>query len=315
MQWGLDNHEACFPSPPLWRTLREHCASWRHRAQLTEQWTRVSLCLTARLLKHMYGPLFPVMPISEDDANLVPADMSGEAVMQTWYRVLHTIGNPVELCKAHLVTNTPHSLQLPLTPLRPKVNSILHLFGDWLFEAALIGTVPATNSQQRPDGTPPPPSFSDATYKLNMMSFQPGRAVALGALCRVLCSKACREQVLAPYLARSYAALQRGVRDTHTAAAVQAKKIPLDPREKREKFKYNLELDLDGVLVLVPDFINALDRILCEREPKLECGAIDQRELRKAAISLLLSMVAFPYHYRGLPVPEFPGSNEYKFII
>lgn len=27
----------------------------------------------------------------------------------------------------------------PLAPYRPKCNSILHLFGEWLFEAALIG--------------------------------------------------------------------------------------------------------------------------------------------------------------------------------
>ena len=27
----------------------------------------------------------------------------------------------------------------PLAPARPKCNSILHLFGEWLFEAALIG--------------------------------------------------------------------------------------------------------------------------------------------------------------------------------
>lgn len=28
----------------------------------------------------------------------------------------------------------------PLAPGRPKCNSILHLFGEWLFEAAFIGT-------------------------------------------------------------------------------------------------------------------------------------------------------------------------------
>ena len=27
-----------------------------------------------------------------------------------------------------------------LSPLRPKVNSLLHLFGQWLFEASFIGT-------------------------------------------------------------------------------------------------------------------------------------------------------------------------------
>lgn len=29
--------------------------------------------------------------------------------------------------------------RLPLAPTRPKCNSILHLFGEWLFEAAHIG--------------------------------------------------------------------------------------------------------------------------------------------------------------------------------
>ena len=29
--------------------------------------------------------------------------------------------------------------RLPLAPARPTVNSILHLFGGWLFEAALSG--------------------------------------------------------------------------------------------------------------------------------------------------------------------------------
>lgn len=372
--WILACHR-CFPSPPLWRTLREQCIRWRHRAPLTEQWTRASLCLTARLLKHMYGPLFPVMPISEEDANLIPVDMSAEAVMQSWYRILHTIGNPVDLCRPHVISQTPDFLQYsitqeegtrdpsqhpclqalpsifhkamkgiaahvdaflgtprtsligltssrppsvvpttppnsissqvgetekpPLTPLRPKVNSIFHLFGEWLFEAALIGTIPVYNNQQRTEGTPPPPSISDAAYKLNMLSYQPGRAEALGTLCRVLCSKQCREEVLAPYLARCYAAIHRGLRDPATAAAVVLNAPDI------------FRLDLDGVLVLVPDFVTALDQILSEREPKLECSSIDKRELRKAAISALLSLVAFPYHYKGLPVPEFPGCNEY----
>ncbi|CAH0399484.1 unnamed protein product [Chilo suppressalis] len=431
--WILACHR-CFPSPPLWRTLREQCVRWRHRAPLTEQWARASLCLTARLLQHMYGPQFPAMAISEEDRNLVPEDMSAEAVMQSWYRMLHTIGNPVDLCRPHLISQTPDFLQYsysaeegrdpsqhpcltalpgifhkamrgiaahvdaflglgadrwwategggagsisgagagslgadgeepgtppahrrlaksfsvsssrprdpkpergtprtsligltssrppsvipttppnsissqvceaekpPLTPLRPKVNSIFHLFGEWLFEAALIGTTPYTNNQQRADGTPPPSLMSDAAFKLNMISYQPGRAEALGTLCRVLCSKQCREEVVAPYLARCYAAIHRGLKEPATAAAVVLHATDL------------FRLDLDGVLVLVPDLISALERILPEREPKLECANIDKRELRKAAISSLLSMVAFPYHYRGLPVPEFPGCNEY----
>lgn len=412
--WLLACHR-CFPSPPLWRTLREQCMRWRHRAVLVEQWARVSCCLTARLLQHMYGPWFPLPPLSEEDLNLIPADMSGEAIVQSWYRMLHTIGNPVDLCRPHLVTNTPDFLQYsisdeegsrdptqhpslqslpgiflkamkgisahvdaflgvgqepwwgtteeheqvtpptqrrlaksfsvsnktkselkgvprssliglnnnrptsvvpttppnsitsqvgdaerpPLTPLRPKVNSIFHLFGEWLFEAALIGTQPTTVIQQRADGTPPPPSLTDLSNKMSMLNYQPGRAEAVGALCRVLCSKQCREEIVAPYLARCYSAIHRALIDPNTAAAVVLNATNI------------FRLDLDGVLVLVPYYISALERILPEREPKLECGLIDKKELRKAAISTLLSLVAIPHHYRDLPVPEFPGCNEY----
>ncbi|XP_028026562.1 ral GTPase-activating protein subunit beta isoform X3 [Bombyx mandarina] len=426
--WLVACHRS-FPGPALWRTLREQCLRWRHRDLLTKHWTRASLCLTARLLNNLYGPHFPAVPISEEDANLVPADMSPEAVMQSWYRILHTIGNPVDLCRPRVISQTPEFLQYsitqeeggrepsqhpclevlphifhqamkgvaahvdaflgrgreerwvsggaggagageeppddftppahrrlaksfsvsapkpkdripekstprtsliglsssssrppsiapttppnsitsqvaetekpPLTPLRPKVNSIFHLFGEWLFEAALIGTSANYNTQQRAEGMPPQASASDPTHSYHMFRCQAGRAEALGTLCRVLCSKQCREEVLAPYLARCYVAMHHGLRDAATAAAVVLNASDI------------FRLDLDGVLVLVPDFINALDKILSEREPKIECDSIDKRELRKAAISILLSMVAFPYHYKDLPVPEFPGCNEY----
>lgn len=48
----------CFPSPSLWKTLQESCALWRHRVALVDQWNRVNLALTARLLEFSYGPEF-----------------------------------------------------------------------------------------------------------------------------------------------------------------------------------------------------------------------------------------------------------------
>lgn len=63
-QVWLVSCERNFPSPPLWRTLRESCLRWRHRLALVEQWNRVCLALTARLLHIMYGPMFPELKIS-----------------------------------------------------------------------------------------------------------------------------------------------------------------------------------------------------------------------------------------------------------
>lgn len=53
----------CFPSPSLWKTLQESCATLRHRVALIEQWNRVNLALTARLLAFTYGPQFPELKI------------------------------------------------------------------------------------------------------------------------------------------------------------------------------------------------------------------------------------------------------------
>lgn len=55
----------CFPSPPLWKTLRECCMNWRHRVALIEQWNRVNLALTSKLLVFMYGHSFPELKIGK----------------------------------------------------------------------------------------------------------------------------------------------------------------------------------------------------------------------------------------------------------
>ena len=38
------------------------------------------------------------------------------------------------------MTSLGQDMRPPLAPSRPKCNSILHLFGEWLFDAAFIGT-------------------------------------------------------------------------------------------------------------------------------------------------------------------------------
>ncbi|XP_055920308.1 ral GTPase-activating protein subunit beta isoform X4 [Eupeodes corollae] len=105
----------CFPSPSLWKTLQESCALWRHRIALIEQWNRVNLALTSRLIKFMLGPTFPELKISDEDAQLIPSGITNECVAQTWYRFLRTIGNPTALCYPHIISKTSHFMQWALT--------------------------------------------------------------------------------------------------------------------------------------------------------------------------------------------------------
>ena len=95
-----------FPSPPLWKTLREMCMNWRHRSGLVDQWNRVNLSLLSRMLPNLLGPKFPQLRIDDIDAALVPAEMTYETVTQSWYRFLHSIGNPVDLSRPEMISQT-----------------------------------------------------------------------------------------------------------------------------------------------------------------------------------------------------------------
>ena len=48
----------CYPSPSLWKTFQEMAANWRHRTGLVDQWNRVCMALTKKLVSFMYGPQY-----------------------------------------------------------------------------------------------------------------------------------------------------------------------------------------------------------------------------------------------------------------
>uniref|UniRef100_A0A1S4J5Y6 Ral GTPase-activating protein subunit alpha/beta N-terminal domain-containing protein n=3 Tax=Culex pipiens complex TaxID=518105 RepID=A0A1S4J5Y6_CULQU len=104
----------CFPSPSLWKTFQESCAAWRHRIALVEQWNRVNLVLTAKLLEFTYGPAFPEMKILEEDSNLIPAGMTNDGIAQSWIRFLKILGAPTDLCCPQVISRTPQFIQAVL---------------------------------------------------------------------------------------------------------------------------------------------------------------------------------------------------------
>ncbi|XP_072384831.1 ral GTPase-activating protein subunit beta isoform X2 [Diabrotica undecimpunctata] len=443
----------CFPSPPLWKTLKESCMNWRHRVALIEQWNRVNLALTSKVLLFMYGPTFPELKIGEDD--LIPSGISNDCIAQSWYRFLNTIGNPVSLTKPKVISQTEKFLQFaistdgvadpcqhpclqslpliflkaikgiagqvdaflgvaqhiwwdivvtgagtdkikeapppithsptpptqrrlaksfsvtpssvnkgipktsliglttsrssavpplvnsgpsstssissltsfssepktPLAPGRAKCNTILHLFGEWLFEAAFIGcelSQKNTGEPKRPnsfimDGKSSmnfsqPGSMTDSSELpsgLTIDKYESGRAEALGTLCRIMCAKKTGEEILPVYLARFYLALLHGL------------KVPSN-RECGECMAAILinsanlfHLDLDGVRILMPAFISALEVVLPEKDLRLS-NNINKIELRKSSIQLLLSMLVLPLHFQSVIIKELinTGSNE-----
>ena len=58
------------------------------------------------MLPLMLGPKFPQLRVDDIDALLVPVEMSYETVAQSWYRFMHSIGNPVDLSRPEIISQT-----------------------------------------------------------------------------------------------------------------------------------------------------------------------------------------------------------------
>uniref|UniRef100_A0A1A9UMW0 Rap-GAP domain-containing protein n=1 Tax=Glossina austeni TaxID=7395 RepID=A0A1A9UMW0_GLOAU len=398
----------CFPSPSLWKTLQESCSIWRHRVALIDQWNRVNLALTARLLDFTYGSAFPELKISEEDAQLIPAGMTDDCVAQTWYRFLRTIGNPTALCSPHIISKSSHFVQwalthdkgaetyqhpclqilpliflkaikgisnqvdaflglskaaligltsarssntataAPLTPTsgppsssslnslpslgleqrpplataRPKCNSILHLFGEWLFEAAYIEQ--ASEASKRPSSMimenrkgsislSQPNSLNDSSSlpsTLTIDKYESGRAEAIGTLCKIFCAKKTGEEILPVYLARFYMALQQCLKITESKECDETLASIL--LNSSDLFR----LDLDGIHVLLPAFIAALEIVLPDKDLKIKTQAMqfNKTELRRSAIHILLSILTLPLHYQTLPIRDLVEENAERLV-
>ncbi|XP_055544196.1 ral GTPase-activating protein subunit beta isoform X3 [Wyeomyia smithii] len=218
----------------------------------------------------------------------------------------------------------------PLAANRPRCNSILHLFGEWLFDAAHIGGETwiqnmkkrAAEAKRRPSSMimdnrkgslSQPPSLSemsDVPPGLTIDKYESGKAEAVGALCRIFCAKKTGEEILPVYLARFYMALQQGLRLHDTKEC----------EETLASILYNssdlFRIDLEGIQVLLPSFIAALEQILPEKELKMRSQnvIVNKTELRRAAINVLLSILALPLHFQTLPIRDITGGPADKMI-
>uniref|UniRef100_A0A182Q2H7 Ral GTPase-activating protein subunit alpha/beta N-terminal domain-containing protein n=1 Tax=Anopheles farauti TaxID=69004 RepID=A0A182Q2H7_9DIPT len=218
----------------------------------------------------------------------------------------------------------------PLAANRPRCNSILHLFGEWLFDAAHIGgdtwmqntKKRAAEAKRRPSSMimdnrkgslSQPPSLSevnDVAPGLTIDKYESGKAEALGALCRIFCAKKTGEEILPVYLARFYMALHQGLKTNDNRECM----------ETLASILYNssdlFRIDLEGIQVLLPSFIGALELILPEKDLKMRSHnvVINKTELRRAAINILLSMLALPLHFQTLPIRDLMGGPNDRSI-
>nr|XP_055068876.1 ral GTPase-activating protein subunit beta isoform X3 [Misgurnus anguillicaudatus] len=197
-------------------------------------------------------------------------------------------------------------------PTRPKVNSVLNLFGQWLFDAALVHcklhsglsrdssmTAMATQagvelrrkgSQLSTESMVSNPMFDANEFPDN---YESGRAEACGTLCRIFCSKKTGEEILPVYLSRFYMVLIQGLQISDFICRPVLASIILNSSAL-------FCADLKGINVVVPYFISALETILPDRELSKFKSYVNPTELRRASMHILLSMLPLPHHFGNI---------------
>jgi hypothetical protein len=81
--------------------------------------TSISINSLSPLLLHICAGMIPIVELgwltAEEDAQLIPAGMSNDCIAQSWFRFLHCLGNPANLCRPAVISQTQKFLQFAIT--------------------------------------------------------------------------------------------------------------------------------------------------------------------------------------------------------
>ncbi|XP_030274708.1 LOW QUALITY PROTEIN: ral GTPase-activating protein subunit beta [Sparus aurata] len=149
--------------------------------------------------------------------------------------------------------------------LRCNVDSLLHLFGCWLFDAA----------------------------QTNHNRWAAGRSEACGTLCRIFTCKKTAEDILPVYLSRFYLVLLQGLQVSEEACPPVLASILLNST-------CLFCCDLKGVNLLLPAFISAVENVLLDRDLLRFKNFVSPVDLRRASIFILLSLLPLPLHFSSV---------------
>jgi hypothetical protein len=205
----------------------------------------------------------------------IKLDLPSDFVYYAWHRVIYLIPHPLQLPPSNftlallgignlidaLNSNTiPPDTENPESAHPyPDGNTLLNMFGTYLFDATSKAVIADQESQR-------------------------GCAESFATLCKIFCKPQKREPFLRTYIERFYAALAVGLKSDACLPTILLSCTEL------------FATDLEGVRMLVPDFISAIKMVL----PKLrfECRTnVSIDNLRLAAIKVTSTIMCMPNHF------------------
>ncbi|KAI8985276.1 hypothetical protein BDB01DRAFT_789543 [Pilobolus umbonatus] len=251
----------------MWNILKTCFSRWSHRPQAIQQWSLISLALTKRVQTQVYGNIE-----GNDTLNLcvnglnIRLDLPSDFIQYAWHRMIYLIPHPLQL--------PPHNFTIAMLSIGqfvdafldtemecPNGNTLLHMFGSYLFDAAI-------RENKDPES-------------------EKGSAESIATLCKIFCQPQKNQPFLRSYLEKFYAALTIGLKSDACLPTILCSCSQL------------FTSSLDGVFMLVPQFIVAIKRVL----PKMKIEgklSMPSDNLRLAAIKVLSTVLCLPNHFNQL---------------
>jgi hypothetical protein len=261
-------------SASLWKALRMYYQRWCHRIAAVNQWTAISLALTQRISKHLYGQGTDLV-VYTVHGQPVELDLGADFEMFAWRFHLSLIASPGELPAngalravygIERMMGVFYSVGITLDHATasenqfPDGNTLLAVYGRWLFEAAAL---------QGGD------QVECAAY-------------ATGILCRLFSKPQHRAPFHAGYLHQFYRTIGCALGNPNLLMVVF---VVVNAEEL-------LAARLPGVRVLAMPFLTAIRRIV----PQCESASLNVRmeDLRRACFKLLGTLFGFGNHFDEL---------------
>ena len=166
-------------------------------------------------------------------------------------------------------SSTSSSTSATLPSKRPRCNTLLHMFGSWLFQAALLDT-----------------EFSGFKHHNNATKcYCAGRAVALETLCIIFNSKRYGESIEDAYIARFYLAIKKGLEaDIDVKCSIM------------KSFNNIMSKDLPGINIIVPSLIETLQGF-AEGTMSEESIKQDVVMFRKCLLTVTKTLLPLTHHF------------------
>ncbi|KAJ5070469.1 hypothetical protein M0811_10941 [Anaeramoeba ignava] len=281
----------------MWERFKKLASNWKHRKETMLQWSSTIYGLTNRVLNIIYGPsegdqvvMIVLPPPPNTTFQPITINLDNERVIFSWMRIIHLLGNPNGCTNPQIfrqamtgirdcvglflkVGGSPErSQETKVLVDHPDGNSILKVFGEWLFEAV----------------------------STNHNGFEEGIAIAYSTLCDIFSSfqktpfKDCYLSRFYQYVINSLDNFSNSGRSvcsifTHTSTIFSTR--------------------LSGVYMLIPIYISVMKQILSVKTPKFQIS-VPLDLLRKSCITICSSLISVPNQLSNLELIHVPAKTD-----